>query len=397
MHERGALLHGEADYQLHLIYLWYENAAERALELLRRPARPLSRQPALPCSAWPRSRTPTSTTSAPASATGGRCWTAPREHGRPRCSRKSQARLGAAGSSTRSRRPIARSRAASTVVAMPPARRIGARAPARCLRWRGARSAGKRATAAVDAYRRRASPRCRLAIRTMSREQGARPHCERARRERAEAYRLARSRLARLRTRRAAAAAAALTQASALRARRPRVIRVRHGRVQPGAERRHDAALADLRAGDRGAQACPRRSRRRRPISSGAALEARGNVAAARARYRSRRTSSAATRGLAARASRALARLDAPESRLQFFASVTDTLQIRRRRLRSSRAIMRSRDATDAATRCQRDRDRQDNDHHRRAIVAIPRCQVLTFRDTLCLTSFFLIHNLHLV
>ena len=44
--ERGRLLQGEADYQLHLIYLWYEENTDRALELLRGlqrqyPANPL--------------------------------------------------------------------------------------------------------------------------------------------------------------------------------------------------------------------------------------------------------------------------------------------------------------------------------------------------------------------
>jgi tetratricopeptide (TPR) repeat protein len=43
---RGRLLQGEADYQLHLIYLWYEQQPDRALELLRDlrqryPANPL--------------------------------------------------------------------------------------------------------------------------------------------------------------------------------------------------------------------------------------------------------------------------------------------------------------------------------------------------------------------
>jgi tetratricopeptide (TPR) repeat protein len=33
--ERGVLLRGEADYQLHLVYLWYERQPTRALELLR--------------------------------------------------------------------------------------------------------------------------------------------------------------------------------------------------------------------------------------------------------------------------------------------------------------------------------------------------------------------------
>jgi tetratricopeptide (TPR) repeat protein len=32
---RGRLIKGEADYQLHIIYLWYEESAERAIELLR--------------------------------------------------------------------------------------------------------------------------------------------------------------------------------------------------------------------------------------------------------------------------------------------------------------------------------------------------------------------------
>ena len=33
--ERGELLRGEADYQLHRLYLWYEGQPDRALELLR--------------------------------------------------------------------------------------------------------------------------------------------------------------------------------------------------------------------------------------------------------------------------------------------------------------------------------------------------------------------------
>jgi tetratricopeptide (TPR) repeat protein len=33
--EHGALLRGEADYQLHVLYLWYEEQPERALELIR--------------------------------------------------------------------------------------------------------------------------------------------------------------------------------------------------------------------------------------------------------------------------------------------------------------------------------------------------------------------------
>src|SRR5439155_25963346 len=33
-HERGELLRGEADYQLHLVYLWYEHKPGQALDLL---------------------------------------------------------------------------------------------------------------------------------------------------------------------------------------------------------------------------------------------------------------------------------------------------------------------------------------------------------------------------
>ncbi|HTC73457.1 MAG TPA: hypothetical protein VK655_11260 [Solirubrobacteraceae bacterium] len=47
--QRGALLGGEADYQLHVIYLWYEQQPARALELLRGldaryPSNPLFQQ-----------------------------------------------------------------------------------------------------------------------------------------------------------------------------------------------------------------------------------------------------------------------------------------------------------------------------------------------------------------
>ena len=47
--ERGQLLRSEADYQLHVLYLWYEKQPERALELLDGPARAPSAQPALLC------------------------------------------------------------------------------------------------------------------------------------------------------------------------------------------------------------------------------------------------------------------------------------------------------------------------------------------------------------
>ena len=45
---RGRLLQGEADYQLHVIYLWYERQTPRALQLLAGAARALPGQSALP-------------------------------------------------------------------------------------------------------------------------------------------------------------------------------------------------------------------------------------------------------------------------------------------------------------------------------------------------------------
>ena len=45
---RGRLLQGEADYQLHVIYLWYERQTPRALQLLAVAARAVPGQSALP-------------------------------------------------------------------------------------------------------------------------------------------------------------------------------------------------------------------------------------------------------------------------------------------------------------------------------------------------------------
>ena len=46
--ERGALLRGEADYQLHWIYFWYEEQPQRGLAVLRDLHAAVSTQPALP-------------------------------------------------------------------------------------------------------------------------------------------------------------------------------------------------------------------------------------------------------------------------------------------------------------------------------------------------------------
>ncbi len=62
VHARGVLLRGEADYQLHWIYLWYENQPQRALELLRALRARSTRQTRISSSGPPTPRTATCTT-----------------------------------------------------------------------------------------------------------------------------------------------------------------------------------------------------------------------------------------------------------------------------------------------------------------------------------------------
>ena len=70
---RGRLIQGEADYQLHVIYLWYERQTAPRARAAARAAGTLSRKSALPAADRRRSRTPTSTTSRPASTPGAPC------------------------------------------------------------------------------------------------------------------------------------------------------------------------------------------------------------------------------------------------------------------------------------------------------------------------------------
>ena len=71
---RGRLLQGEAEYQLQIIYLWYEHRTDEAVGDPRVAARPLSRQSALPQRARRRAGHAISTTSRRASTPGARCW-----------------------------------------------------------------------------------------------------------------------------------------------------------------------------------------------------------------------------------------------------------------------------------------------------------------------------------
>ena len=97
MHERGVLLRGEADYQLHWIYLWYENQPKRAPRAARTAC--ATRYPGNPhfVAAHRRGRgSATSTTPAPASAAWQALVDARRAKRRPACWRKRAGRLGAA-------------------------------------------------------------------------------------------------------------------------------------------------------------------------------------------------------------------------------------------------------------------------------------------------------------
>ena len=82
--QRGALLRGEADYQLHWIYFWYEEQPQRGLAVLQdlHARYPTTRSSP---SALPRSRTSTSTTCRPALPPGRTSSSRPRPGG---CTRR---------------------------------------------------------------------------------------------------------------------------------------------------------------------------------------------------------------------------------------------------------------------------------------------------------------------
>ena len=158
---RGKLLQGEADYQLHIIYLWYEKqrrpGASTCCEALHEQ---LSRQPALPRRRSPTSRTATSTTSPPAWRPGATLLAAAREQrvNAADAGRDAGAARASRASSRRCTRPITRSSSCG------PCSTRGR--DARSARWRSPTSRwAKRTTAsahhdaAVAAYRRRSSAR----------------------------------------------------------------------------------------------------------------------------------------------------------------------------------------------------------------------------------------------
>ena len=109
--QRGVLLKGEADYQLHLIYLWYEQQPARALELLRDLDARYPDQPDLHPAHRARWKTTTGTIVPPARWPGRRCSNARAPGACPTPARRAvRARLAPGRrSSMRCTRPIARS------------------------------------------------------------------------------------------------------------------------------------------------------------------------------------------------------------------------------------------------------------------------------------------------
>ena len=246
VHERGTLLRGEADYQLHWIYLWYENQPKRALELLNGLR---TRYPANPHLAMRAGEIEDQYFHDAGASLG--VWQALAEGaartGDPVLS-EAAGRMGAAvqlNALEETDRGVAE---LDKVIAMAPARPFGARARARWLRGTLLDRLGQR-QAAVDAYKAALADvpsgdpdgiadKARAGLRATPDPAAG------------EAYRTSLARLARLRTRRAGRGRC---RAGAGRLARP----ARPGdpgapRTRPAGARRRDVGAADLRRDHRG-------------------------------------------------------------------------------------------------------------------------------------------------
>ena len=305
VHQRGTLLRGEADYQLHWIYLWYENQPRRALDLLnglreRYPANPhlamrageiedqYFHDAAASLSVWQALAEGAARTGDPIlSEAAGRTGAA--------------IQLNALDETDRGLAELDR------VIVMAPARPFGAKPRARWLRGTLLDRLGQR-QAALDAYR------MALAELPAADPDGVGDKARAGLRNSpdpvtSEAYRMS---LIGWRAYERGAldeADAALSQAAS-RAPRDRVIQVRRARVQ---QARHDAASA-LKTYESIIAARPEAS----PLALAAAyawsaevFEARGDLQTARARYRSATHVFAADSRLQRECQRALDRLGA--------------------------------------------------------------------------------------
>jgi tetratricopeptide (TPR) repeat protein len=305
VHERGTLLRGEADYQLHWIYLWYENQPKRALDLLNALRERYPSNPHLTIRAGEIQEQYFHDAGASLAVWQTLAENAART-GDPVLAEAS-GRIGAAVQLNALDETDLGLAELDRVIAMSPARPLGAKARARFLRGTLLDRLGER-QAALDAYRTALSEvpagdpdgvadQARAGLRTTP-DQAV-----------AEAYRTS---LAGWRAYERGAldeAEAALRQAAS-HAPRDQVIQVRYARVQQA--RRDDAAA--LKTYDALIAARPQVS----PLALAAAygwsaelLAARGDLEGARARYRSATHVFAADSRLQRECRRALDRLGA--------------------------------------------------------------------------------------
>jgi len=303
VHERGVLLRGEADYQLHWIYLWYENEPRRAYALLRSlheryPGNPhfVQRMADVDGRYFH--------DAAAALANWEGMVDAAAKMGDPVLA-EVEGRLGAATALDELAETDRALAEVERVLATPPARPYGARAQAEYLRGHFLDRLGLRDDA-VAAYRAALAAlpaedpdhigeKSRMGLRTAPDATAA------------EAYRLSLVGWRAFEQRSLQAADAALTKAETL-APGDTLIRVRHARVRQAL---HEADRA-LETYDQVITSQPSAT----PLAvsaaylwSGAALEARGDIEDARARYRSATHVFSGDSRLAAQASRALERL----------------------------------------------------------------------------------------
>jgi hypothetical protein len=325
---RGRLLQGEADYQLHILYLWYERHTPRALELLRSlhgryPGNPhYLAQIAEIQDAYEHDLT--------ASLETWRTLLALAREQRANNAglAEVQARLGVARMMEALHQTDHAIEHLQAIVALEPAAPYSALALA-YLRLGEAHDRLGARQAAITAYRAAAAAAPAddpYDIRSLSRDRQRRAPDRR----RAEAYRRSLTGWRRLEQKDLPGAIAALERSVTLDPRDP-VIRYRYGRALQ-ARNDDEAALAEFQSAIRGARACPA------PVLGDAYLEAArlheraGRLDDAIAYYRTASTLFGAAADTRAVASRALARLGA-----QPHAATNAPLPPRSAQLRGSR------------------------------------------------------------
>jgi tetratricopeptide (TPR) repeat protein len=303
VHERGVLLRGEADYQLHWIYLWYENEPKRAYALLKGLRQQYPGNPHFVQRMADVDDRYFHDAAAALADWQGMVDTAAKM-GDPVLA-EVEGRLGAAAALDELAETDRALAQVERLLSTPPGRPYGARAQAEYLRGRFFDRLGRREQA-VTAYRAALAAlpagdldhigeKARSGLRTTADPKAG------------DAYRTSLVGWRAFEQHSLQAAEASLAQAEAL-APTDALIRVRHARVRQ-ALNDSDKALAtyDQVIGTQ-ASASPL-AVSAAYLWSGALLEARGNVEAARARYRSATHVFAGDSRLGAEASRALERL----------------------------------------------------------------------------------------